>query len=159
MHFDTDDFYWLPTDPPFARRRPPIGRLLMLGRALDGADSWVLSGSVDKWGVPLVSRFDLAIFLSLSTEVRLARLRARETERYGEARLASGGDRHDLHKDFLKWAAQYENEPTIGRSRARQERFLARLSCPVLRLDGDRPPGAQTEKCVSFLRRHRLLDD
>jgi len=156
-HFDTDDFYWLPADPPFRRSRPPIERLFLLGQALNKADSWVLSGSVDKWGVPLVSRFDLVIFLSVATEVRLSRLVARETERYGEARLAPGGDRHDAHHDFLEWAAQYEDEPAVGRSRAKQEHWLSRLSCPVLRLEGDRPPGAQTEECLDALRNHGLL--
>src|SRR5687767_2959720 len=43
-HLDTDQFYWLPTDPPFARKRPPEERLELLSEALGQAERWVLSG-------------------------------------------------------------------------------------------------------------------
>lgn len=158
-YLDTDDFYWSSGDPPNTQLRPPIERLQLLGQALSKSGSWVLSGSIDKWGVPLVARFDLVIFLSVPTEVRLARLRAREIERYGEASLAPGGNRHEPHKDFLEWAAQYESGTAVGRNRAKQERWLRRLSCPVLRLEGDRPPDVQVADSLAFLHSHKLLID
>ena len=35
-HLDTDDFYWLPTDPPFGTKRPASERLSLLNSALAG---------------------------------------------------------------------------------------------------------------------------
>ena len=42
-HFDTDDFCWLPTDPPFRKQREVPERLKLLDAALRDSDRWVLS--------------------------------------------------------------------------------------------------------------------
>src|SRR5829696_7380488 len=44
-HLDTDDHFWLPTDPPFQQQRPVPERLALLCAALAGS-GWVLSGAV-----------------------------------------------------------------------------------------------------------------
>src|SRR5439155_4251270 len=49
-HVDTDDFYWLRTDPPYRHPRPRAERLAMLRIALAESASWVLSGSLCGWG-------------------------------------------------------------------------------------------------------------
>jgi hypothetical protein len=50
-HLDTDDFYWLPSDPPFRHKREIPERLRLLDEALDRAPrGFVLSGSLDGWG-------------------------------------------------------------------------------------------------------------
>lgn len=36
-HFDTDDFYWLPSDPRYRRKREIPERLRLLGEALSRA--------------------------------------------------------------------------------------------------------------------------
>ncbi|MFC7554636.1 hypothetical protein ACFQU7_24075 [Pseudoroseomonas wenyumeiae] len=53
-HLDVDKFYWLPTDPPFTTPRPVDERLLLLAGELDGHESWVLEGSILKWGDVLI---------------------------------------------------------------------------------------------------------
>src|SRR3977135_1816568 len=83
-HLDTDDFFWLPTDPPYRERRPRELRFELLRRALAESSSWVLSGSLCGWGDPLMAEFELVVFLVVPTPVRLARLRARELRRYGQ---------------------------------------------------------------------------
>jgi hypothetical protein len=108
----------------------------MLGVALDGApDGWVVSGSLTTWGDPFTPRFDLVVFLTLPPEIRLARLRAREVSRYGADAIAPGGWAHAMHTEFLDWAARYDTGGDEVRSRATHEAWLARLTCPVLRLD------------------------
>jgi hypothetical protein len=96
----------------------------------------VLSGSLDGWGDPLVPRFDVVVFLLVSTEVRLDRIRARSRHRYGDAALAPGGRMHEDYLAFLEWAAAYDEGSQGGRSRPRHEAWLARLPCPVIRLEG-----------------------
>lgn len=155
--FDTDDFYWLPAEPAYTQKRPVEDRLRLLKESFARAGSWVLSGSIGHWGAPLVAHFDLVVFLSVPTEVRLARLRAREVQRYGTERIAPGGDRHEACRSFLDWAACYDSGPTEGRSRAMHESWLHELSCPVLWLEGDRPVERQLADSLAALRDHGLL--
>ncbi len=124
-HLDTDDFYWSPTDPPFQVSRAIPDRLRLLAAAFEASpDGWVLSGSLDGWGDPLVPSFERVIYLTAPVEVRLARLTERERERLGDA-IDPGGARHQQHQDFLAYAAGYDTGqftgPMTGRYRARHE--------------------------------------
>ena len=149
---DTDAFYWLATDPPFQTSRPIPARLAMLEAAFAAAfGGWVLSGSLDGWGDPLIPRFEQVVFLATPTELRLARLAAREQRRYGAA-IAPGGALADHHLDFMAYAAAYDTgvftSTLTGRHRARHEAWLARLPCPLLRLDGAAPADALADAVI-----------
>ena len=133
-HFDTDHYFWVPTDPPFETIRPVEERHALLGTDLTG-DAWVLSGSLCGWGDVYVPRFDLVVFLSVPPEVRLARLRTRERERYGR-KVEPGGPQHGKYEAFIAWAASYEDGSPAERSRRMHETWLAALACSVLRLEG-----------------------
>jgi adenylate kinase family enzyme len=137
-HFDSDDFYWLPTDPPYQQKRTPSDRQTLLAKALAGIDSWVVSGSLCGWSDPFLSRFELVVFLLVPVAERLARLRAREIMRYGNEAIAVGGRLHKTHVEFLNWAQQYDDGGLNIRSRALHEQWIRRLPCNVLRLDGNR---------------------
>ena len=65
-HFDTDDYFWMETDPKFQEKRPVEERLRLLNRAFRECDRWVLSGSLCGWGDSLIPYFDLVIFLKLN---------------------------------------------------------------------------------------------
>ncbi|RME16766.1 MAG: adenylate kinase [Alphaproteobacteria bacterium] len=134
---DTDDYYWVATDPPYTTRRP-IDERNRLIRAQMGAGGWILSGSVDGWGDRLVEDADLVVFLTAPTAVRLARLIAREHRRFG-ARIRPGGDMEKIHASFLDWASRYDDAGFTGRSRARHELWLSEQRAPVLRLGAQRP--------------------
>lgn len=124
--FDADDYYWLPTDPPFQQKRVRSLRLTLLLNDLNKVESAVLSGSVMSWGAEIEDSFSLIIFLTLPAPIRVARLRQRELEQLGF-----------VDTDFLEWAAQYDKGEMAGRSLATQERWLLERSCKVLRIDGD----------------------
>jgi adenylate kinase family enzyme len=146
--FDVDDFYWLPTDPPFVEKRPVAGRLELLGERLTGS-KWILSGSLVGWGDPLIPLFDLVVFIYTPAEVRLARLKAREAVRYGPA-IEPGGAMHQNSQAFLAWAARYDDPHFEGRSLAVHNRWLERLPSPALRLDGLTPTTAQVEAVLAW---------
>ena len=143
---DTDDFFWVPTNPPFREKRPRDQRLVLLRQALLGSGPWVLSGSLCGWGDPLIPEFDLVVFLVIPTPVRLARLRAREIARYDHQAIAAGGELHQAHVEFLEWAGRYDTGGLEMRSRALHEAWLAGLPCAVLRLEGDRSVDDQLTK-------------
>jgi adenylate kinase family enzyme len=138
-HFDTDGFYWVPTDPPYQQARPRSERQTLLARALATPDSWVLSGSLCGWGDPFLSQFQLIVFLFVPTEERLARLRARELMRYGKEAIAPGGSLHKAHVEFLDWAERYDDGGLNMRSRALHEWWIQKLPLPVLRVACNRP--------------------
>lgn len=150
QHFDTDDFYWEPSDPPFRTKRPvPERRALMQAVFLPRSD-WVLSGSLDSWSDGIAERFTAAVFLTLDAETLQARLEAREHRRYGAA-MEPGGAFHEECAAFLHWAAGYDRGARPGRSRARHEAWAATLSCPLLRLQADAPPNALATRVLAWL--------
>ena len=148
-HVDTDDSFWLPTDPPFTEKRPIRERIALI-RAAQGSNGWVISGSLDGWGDPLVENADVVVFLDAPTTLRLARLKRRERERFG-ARIGPGGDMEAIHASFLIWASQYDDPGFIGRSRSRHEAWLSERETPVLRLSGTRAPEALTGAVLAAL--------
>jgi adenylate kinase family enzyme len=143
QHLDTDDFYWLPTNPPYRQPRPREARLALLQQALAESRRWVLSGSLCGWGDPLIPEFELVVFLVVPTEVRLARLRARESERYGHEALTPGGALHEAHVGFLNWAGGYDMGGVEMRSRALHEAWLEGVAGALLRLEGQQSVGEQ----------------
>ena len=138
-HHDADDYLWLPTVPPYRTLREAAERLrLMREVSLPRAD-WVLSGDISGWGDEIIPQFDLVVFLTTPRDLRMQRLRAREAVHFGADAVAPGGWRHEETEAFIDWASHYEDGTRAGRSLAKQEAWLARLPCPVLRLDGSRP--------------------
>ncbi len=149
VHVDCDDHYWAPADPPFSRKRHPADRILSMRAAL-GKGGWVLTGACDGWGSDLIDQADLIVFVTLPTAQRLARLVKRERDRFG-ARIAPGGDMHDIHRGFLKWSAGYDNPYFEGRSLARHEEWLRHQTKPIIRLDGRKAPETLTSELLEHL--------
>jgi len=125
-HFDCDDYYWLPTIPPFATKRDGAARLSLLLDALSKTAQAVVSGSVINWGSELEDSFSLIVFLTVPASVRIERLRKRELAHLGHADPV-----------FLEWAAQYDEGKLGGRSLAKHRQWLSARSCQVLPIEGE----------------------
>ena len=136
-HHDADDYFWLPTVPPYRTTRDVAGRLRLMHEVF--VPRAELSGSLGGWGDSLIPNFDLVIFLVTPREVRLQRLRARETAHFCADAVGPGGWRHAETEEFIEWASHYEAGDREGPSLARHQAWLAGLPRPVLRLDGSRP--------------------
>lgn len=150
-HHDTDDYYWRPTALPFSEKRPPDDRLRLMAEMFLDRAGWVLSGSLDGWGDRLVPLFDLVVFVSAPTELRLRRLRRREAKRSGAEAVGAGGWRKPALDAFLDWAAHYEDGEREGRSRLRHEAWLLTLTCPVVRADGTHPTAQLAAEAAAAL--------
>ena len=137
-HADADDYYWLPTTPPYSIKRPVPERLALMEALFLPRDAWVLSGSVTGWAEGLTMSFDAVVFLTLEGAARLRRLRGRETARYGPG-IEPGGGAVAACQAFLDWAGGYDDPGFPGRNRVQQEEWLSTLTCPVLRLDSAEP--------------------
>ncbi|RWX74409.1 hypothetical protein EPK99_24805 [Neorhizobium lilium] len=137
-HLDTDDIYWMPTDPPFTTPRALEERVAMLKKEAQGDKAWVLSGSALKWGSVAEPLYDLIVFLRLDPVLRMARIRRREVQRYGP-RLDPGGDMAAKSREFLEWAESYDTAGPERRSLIAHEAWLAGQAAPILRLDSTSP--------------------
>lgn len=149
-HFDTDTYYWLPTSPPFTSRRPVDERLARMRTDLDPNRPWILSGSLDGWGDLLIPQFDAVFFLTLDNDRRVERLRQREFERYGDD-VMPGGPLHDKAEAFIEWASAYNKSDRPGRSLKRHEAWLAKLPCPVIRLENNKAPDIVTKMALKAI--------
>lgn len=123
---DADDYYWIPTKPPYKIERESDLRFQMILNEISKHESVIVSGSVMNWGIELEDSFDLIVFLYLDTSIRLKRLEIREKKELGHA-----------DPDFLKWASEYDTGPSTGRSLAKHIKWLSERKCKVLNLEGD----------------------
>lgn len=144
-HADTDDYFWLPTDPPYRENRSPSERLALMQALFVPRAAWVLSGSLLGWGESIAEGGDAMVFLTLDPTERHQRLEERENVR------APGVAVDDPERvGFLEWAASYDDPECSGRSRAAHERWLATVTLPVLRLDSARPVDELVEAIVRW---------
>jgi adenylate kinase family enzyme len=134
-HFDTDDYYWKKTDPPYTEKVPIPDRIKNLKADLSARNTWTLSGSLVSWGESITEFFNVVVFIYLPPEVRLQRIIDRENTRYGN-RIKPGGDMYKTHLEFIEWAKQYDDANFTRRSRVVHEQWLSQLSCPVIRIEG-----------------------
>ena len=135
---DTDDYFWLPTDPKFSVKRPRQERLSMMKKDIECAGNVVLSGSLVDWGDELIPYFTLAVRLETDTDIRICRLKNREYQRFGN-RIARGGDMYNAHVEFLQWAGMYDSGGLEMRSKAKHDAWQLLLLCKCLCLDGSAP--------------------
>ena len=47
---DTDDYFWMPTEPKFTLKRPLEERVKLMMRDINNAENVVISGSLVDWG-------------------------------------------------------------------------------------------------------------
>ncbi|MGV6398078.1 AAA family ATPase [Pseudomonas caspiana] len=145
-HLEADDYFWHPTEPPYQQHVAKEQRCAMLLADLRAAPYAVVSGSVMDWGKDLENIFDLVVFLYVPSEIRLARLKWREEQRFGVAK-----------PEFLAWAAQYDSGTAPGRSLRRHREWLEQRRCEVLRLEGDLSREGRIVAVLERLGRGRVL--
>lgn len=138
MQLDTDDYFWIPTDPPYAKKRDGSERRRLMKEHIRLYKRCVISGSLCGWGDFLIPRFDLVIRLEVPAEARLERLEKREYARFGD-RIRPGGDMWDEHREFMAWSKTYDTAGTDTRSRALHDEWLKLVKCPIMIIDGTAP--------------------
>ena len=119
---DTDDYFWLPTNPRYTTKRSKEERLALMKKDISENDNVVISGSLVDWGDELIPLFTLAIRLITDTEIRVERLKAREKQKFGD-RIMPGGDMYTQHMEFIEWARNYDTGSVNMRSKAKHDEW------------------------------------
>jgi uridine kinase len=123
--FDTDDIFWIKTDPPFTTKREIDERIQILRELFSKNDSFVLSGSAIKWGDFMKEYLDIIILKYVDQENRIKRLMAREAKRYGD-RINPGND-------------MYESGGMEMRSRTSELAWIRDAKCKIIKLENNDP--------------------
>lgn len=132
---DTDDYFWMPTEPKFTHKRPREERVHLMIRDIDNAENVVISGSIADWGDALIPYFTLSIRITIAPSVRITRLIQREKKRFG-TRIEPSGDMYRQHLEFIEWAKSYDTGGIHMRSKAKHDEWQKLLLCKCLQLDG-----------------------
>lgn len=137
-HFDSDEYYWLPTDPPFTDKRQPEERIQILSNDLNKYNNWVVSGVLCNWGNFIIPLLTHVIFLYADWPTRLKRIKQRETHQFGK-RILKGGDMYEHHEAFVEWASQYDSNQPVSRTKNKHLDWLAALppQIQVTKLDAN----------------------
>ena len=135
--FDSDDIFWVKTDPPFTQKREMDERIGLLKDIFEKNDSLVLSGSALKWADCIKDSLDLVIYKYVKQEIRINRLLAREEQRYGD-RIKPGNDMYEIHKDFIEWNKKYETGGLEMRSRKSELEWIKDIKCKIIMLEENR---------------------
>ncbi len=150
--FDTDDVYWFTEDAlPYRRKRNPDHRRQILSERLASSESWVLSGSLCGWGDVFIPQFDLVVWRWLPAALRIPRIEQRERQRYGDARLAPGGDLYVVFEKFKAWAAACDEDGGGLHSKQQELDWLGRLTCPTLQLEEDQSVEMLVEEVLKLV--------
>ena len=133
---DTDDYFWLPTNPKYTKKREKTERLQMMKKDILHSDKVVISGSLVDWGDDLIPYFTLAIRVITDKNVRMERLTEREKKHFG-SRIEIGGDMHQNHVEFIEWAAAYDTGDIDMRSKAQHDQWQKLLKCKQISVNGE----------------------
>lgn len=154
LYYDSDDYFWHSTNPPFTTRRDNEERNSLIKNDLSKNDSWIFGGSSLKWGNDVFPKFDLIVFLWLPPEVRIERLKKRELERYGDI-INTDPERIKNYQVFLEWAKSYDDDPLengfSGRSLKVHEDWLAQVNTNILEIRGDFSVDERIDKIIRHI--------
>jgi adenylate kinase family enzyme len=137
--YDTDDIFWIKSDPPFTQKREKDQRIKLLIEIFEKNNSLVLSGSAMKWGDFIKDHLDIIIYKYVEQEIRIKRLVEREKNRYGN-RIEPENDMYEIHKEFVEWNKKYETGDMEMRSRQSELAWLNEAKCKIIKLEEDKAP-------------------
>lgn len=149
-YFDSDDFFWEKSNPPFTVRRDAGERNNLIKTATAQHNDWIVGGSMINWGDNLLP-FDLITFLWIPPNIRIERLKQREFGRYGDI-IVTNPERRKLYNDFIEWATDYDHDTGIStRTLKAHEAWLKKKSAtPIIEIRGN----YTTEERIDIIMKH-----
>jgi adenylate kinase family enzyme len=148
-HFDVEDYWFYKTDIPYTAIRPQGERNEMLLSDMNKHGSFVISGDISGWSDEFLTMFDLAVFLTAPTRIRMKRIENREYARWGD-RVCEGGDMYESQKKFREFAATRD----VGLL----EQSSLKYSCPVVYYDGTKTPGEIVDDILAYINTRNHYD-
>ena len=145
---DNEDLYFPKTDTKYTYS-DPRGKaevIRLLEEQIEKDRCFVFAAVKGDYGDKLISLVDCIVVIDVPREIRLARVRERSFQKFGERILAGG----DLAERENAWFAQVEHRPEDY-----VEKWLETIDCPVIHMDGTRPIEENVEYLASVLTKTR----
>lgn len=146
---DNEDLYFPKADPehPFAvqRSRAEVERLLL--DAVTRDDHFVFAAVHGDYGEAAMAHYRAAVLLEVPRDVRLARVRQRSLDRFGERALPGG----DLYASEMAFFDLVSKRPEDDASR-----WLDAAALPVLHVDGTQPVQESIGKITQWMKKIML---
>lgn len=142
---DVEDYYFKPSSIPYAapRTKEEVMRLLLAD--MKAHKPFVFSSVNCDYGPEINSLYDCVIYLQVSKEIRLARVKQRAVDMFGN-RVLDRGDMYAQEQQFFQFVA--------SRTLDKTDAWVSTLTCPVIYLDGSLPISVNTDAVIRFLHNH-----
>ncbi len=141
---DNEDLYFPKSDPNYLyaapRTRAEVEKRLQ--HELRAHEDFVFASVRGDYGDGILPFFQRAVLVEVPRDIRLKRVRDRSFRKFG-SRMLAGGDLYEQETAFFRLAASRPEDYT--------ETWLETLSCPVLRVDGTKPPEENVALIVQWL--------
>lgn len=141
---DNEDLYFPKTDRRYAYAHPRGKEevIRLLEERIEKDRNFVFASVKGDYGAKLLSHLDHIVLMEIPREIRLARVRERSLNKFGD-RIRDGGD---LAGRENAWFALVERRPEDY-----VLRWLETVDIPVIRVDGTRSVEENVEYLVSVL--------
>ena len=129
---DNEDLYFPKTDTKYAYSAPRGKEevIRLLEEKIENDRRFVFAAVKGDYGDKLLSLLDCIVVVDVPREIRLARVRERSLQKFGDRILAGG----DLAQRENAWFSLVESRPEDY-----VEKWLESVDRPVIRVDGTRP--------------------
>ena len=126
---DIEDYYFPKTDDKYEysvqRTEEEVAVLLL--KDLKENDDVVLASVRGNYSEQIEKLFDMAVYIDIPKEIRMARVRKRSNDKFGN-RMLPGGDLYESEERFFKMVEARSDDHAKG--------WLKDLTCPVISIDG-----------------------
>ncbi|NLZ47141.1 MAG: AAA family ATPase [Clostridiales bacterium] len=126
-HMDIEEYCFKESKIPYTTKRTPKEYEKLMLTDIEKHGSFVLSAVTGNFGDIIPKFYELAVYISAPLELRIERIKQRQSRRFGE-RVQKGGDMYKQTLDFLNFVE--------SRSITRIEQWVETLVCPIIHIDG-----------------------
>lgn len=141
---DNEDLYFPKTDAGYTYSSPRGKEevIRLLEERIEKDRRFVFAAVKGDYGDKLLAALDRVVVIHVPREARLARVRERSLQKFGDRILAGG----DLAQRENAWFELVESRPEDY-----VEKWLATVDCPIIPVDGTRPIGENVAHLASVL--------
>ncbi len=127
QHIDHEDYCFEKTVVPYAKERPREEYTALMLNDIKKHRYFIISACKGNFGEEIESFYRLAVYLEAPLELRIERVKKRNTEKFGK-RAEKGGALYEQMSGFINFVSE--------RPLSLIEEYGKTLKCPVISLDG-----------------------
>ncbi len=142
---DVEDYYFPKNDPtyPYAIQRTKEEIINFLYEDLCNNNNLIFAGVRGNYSPEIAAMFTKAVFVKVSKEIRMKRVRKRAFDKFG-SRVLQGGDLYERENAFYDIIKKRTDETVTD--------WLETVNIPVITIDGRKPIEENVEIILEILK-------